>query len=64
MFWFHSASVIGEIKDNLVPPFVESFVLLVIVPLLSERASFVYSASLGERVKFICNRSQPFLFSS
>ena len=35
-----------------------------IVPPLSVRASFVYSASLGERVEFICYRSQPFLFSS
>ena len=28
------------------------------------RASFVYSASLGERVKFICYRFTAFLFSS
>ena len=35
---------------------------MVIVPPLSERASFVYSASLGERVEFICFTA--FLFSS
>ena len=48
----HSASVKGEILS-----------LLVIVP-FTGRTSFVYSASLGDRVEFICYLLQPFLFSS
>ena len=50
---FHSASLCGEI-----------LCFLVFVPPFTGRVSFVYSASLGERVEFMCYLLQPFLFSS
>ena len=48
----------------IVPPFVESFMFISDCTPFIGRAPFVYSASLGECVKFICYRLQPFLFSS